>query len=145
MVRGLGGTDDTTVGDFKLFGAPGIAAILKVGASTPMQPARLFEECRILSVTLGGNFAHSFEQCGFHGEDFNPKLATQPPPLDLPRPREEPPEPKHIMQKYEGAIQQGGDGCNEEYELLAPLTVSQLIKRYEETKVGAMIPRSEKP
>ena len=49
-------------------------------ACTPLQRAKTFEECRLLSVSLGGTFDRSFELSGPHNEPLVPPSAPDVPP-----------------------------------------------------------------
>ena len=112
----MGGNDDSSKEDFVVFSTKDIVLALHsaevAAVSTPLDRARLFEECRILSVDYGGTFARTFDLTGPRGDQLTPPvLAIPPQPRPRKRPREvPPPPPKKKMLKYEGTLQQGGAG-----------------------------------
>ena len=68
MLTPLGCTEASTKEDFQLLSAKDIADVLQTQEmmqnSTPMDRAKLFEQCRCLSVSWGCTFARSFHVTG---------------------------------------------------------------------------------
>ena len=140
------GCSDSSKDDFELFSAKDIVDIIPspqfVAVSTPRDRARLFEECRLLSVTWGGTFARTFHITGPRGDQLNPPAPTSTSAPPQPRTRKRkletvPPPPAKKMVKYEGTLLQGGPGSDDKFELLIAMQVRKLIKLYEESEFGA--------
>lgn len=68
MLVPLGCTEASTKEDFELLGAKDIADVLQspevMRSTTALGRAKLFEQCRLLSVSWGGTFANTFLMTG---------------------------------------------------------------------------------
>lgn len=47
---------------------------------------------------------------------------------------------KHVTLKYDGTLLPGSDGAEDEFELLAPLKIAQLLRHYELHTLGGENP-----
>ena len=142
----------STVEDLSCLTAKGIAAVINALKTKPVIKGKLFAQCRWLAEHLGGEVAYTFTLSGLHGEP----IAAPPPPspalsvggrrYSRSRSRTRTPkEPSRIMMKFNGVTQQGGQGADNEFEVMSEAYCCDLIREYEDNVLGGKIPEHEKP
>ena len=159
-----------TTEDFRILSAPGVGAVFRElrplhdtqdpidNPCSPMIKAKLYEACRGGARKLGGQVATSFASVGLHGEALAvPQPAAYTPPA---------PDTSAQMQaltaaiaaalaqkgtrkakpsyKFDGVLQQGGDGADDEFDLLSEEVFDQLLRDHE-VQIGDNIPLEEEP
>ena len=153
------GTDDMAMVDFDLLTAPLVAEVVRNltipdGESVlpktvaPLTKAKIFSGCARIATTRGGAVAWSFGASGLHDERLAQPEPAQPVEART-RTRKavrakSPAKPPVRKRKFDGVLQQGGEGADDEFVVMSKETHRRILKEYERW-AGAAIPKAERP